>query len=293
MTFFLDVRTNPVGGPLGTSVSLYQGSNLANYASASRDQIVQHIQGRHVLIGTHGLNVNRADGIEHLDTWSGLLLQLNPTLDAFVGLLWPGDSIWLHGLDYPEEPKIADDAGHLLAPFLDDLLTAAASVSFSSHSLGARLVLRTISLMKTRVRHAMLMAGAIDDNCLTDEFQSAAVNVGTISVMASKGDEVLALAFPLGNFLSGIFDVGHPWWHGALGRNGPRQPWPANFKAPFQIPDGWHFSHGDYLAVAPVANSPSSMPTVVPPQGSAVPTNGSPGWSQVFSAGVVSTWFTE
>src|SRR5215472_7594079 len=54
MTFFLDVRTNPVGGPLGTSVSLYQGSNLANYASASRDQIVQHIQGRHVLIGTHG-----------------------------------------------------------------------------------------------------------------------------------------------------------------------------------------------------------------------------------------------
>ena len=58
-----------------------------------------------------------------------------------MGLLWPGDSVWAHGLDYPDEPKIADEAGAMLAKFIDDNFQGAASISFASHSLGARVVL--------------------------------------------------------------------------------------------------------------------------------------------------------
>jgi hypothetical protein len=293
MPLFLDVRVDSVGGPLATSVNLFQGTDIASYSTASRNDVLTAIRGRNVLVGTHGFNVDRASGIDCLNAWSQLLLELDSRFDVFVGLLWPGDSVWAHGLDYPDEPKIADAAGELLAPFLDALLAEAASISFSSHSLGARVVLRSVLQMNTRVRRVILMAGAIDDDCLTGEFQSAAAKIGEISVLSSQRDEVLALAFPLGNLLSGIFDVGHPWWHAALGRNGPQKPWPQNFRAPFQIPTGWGYGHHNYLQVNPGAVGAVAQETDVPPNCDPIPTNGGVGWAQTFSAAFAATRFKE
>ena len=139
MTRFLDCRMNPVGGELSTLVAVNQGASIADYTGLALADLLNAIQGQHVLIGTHGFNVNRADGIACLSNWEGLL-QLPPS-SVFVGLLWPGDSVWAHGLDYPDEPKVADQAGALLGPFLDANFAGAGSVSFASHSLGARVVL--------------------------------------------------------------------------------------------------------------------------------------------------------
>jgi hypothetical protein len=144
MTQFLDLapaagrrRTGDFGEPQcqGTSIGDYTGLPLGDLLSA--------IRGRHVLIASHGFNVNRADGIACLSNWESLL-QLPQPYSAFLGLLWPGDSVWAHGLDYPDEPKIADEAGALLAEFSDANFQDAASISFASHSLGARVVLATI-----------------------------------------------------------------------------------------------------------------------------------------------------
>jgi hypothetical protein len=296
MTRFLDVRLAPVGGGLATSVATMQGTDIGNYQSLGLPQLVAGIQGRHVLLVAHGFNVNRADGIQHLSNWE-TLLHLDPPSalapqSVFVGLLWPGDSIFAHGLDFPEEPRIADEAGsQLIAPFLDANFGGAASISFASHSLGARVVLRTISKMSRRARRAMLMAGAIDDNCLTAEFQDAAANIDQISVLASREDEVLALAFPLGNPISGILDVGHPWFKAALGRTGPANPPPGNFQAPFEIPDVWNFGHHNYLQIDPPPPAPVPMPMNVPPPGSPLPAGGATGWQEGFSAAFVSTRF--
>jgi hypothetical protein len=292
MTQFLDVRVNSVGGPLAASVTFYEGSSISTCTTITRAQILDAVRGRNVLVGTHGFNVTRANGIDCLDTWGQLLLQFDPKLDVFIGLLWPGDSAWAHGLDYPGEPKIADEAGELLGPFLDNLLADAASVSFSSHSLGARVILRTIMQMNTHVRRVILMAGAVDDDCLTNEFQVASSKIGEISVLSSKRDQVLAWAFPLGNFLSGIIDVGHPWWHDALGRNGPQRPRPQNFRGPFQIPSNWAYGHHHYLQVDPAATRAVPEATDVPAQ-EAPPNNGAPGWQQTFSAGFASTRFKQ
>src|SRR5579863_6344618 len=171
MSLFLDVRLDAVGGGLASAVAIYQGTTLGNYQSVTLAQLQSAIQGRHVLIGIHGYNNSRDDGIQHLSNWEGLLRLPDPSV--FIGLLWPGDSVWAHGLDYPDEPKIADHAGHLLAPFIDRNFAGANSVSFSSHSLGARVVLETIALMSTPVRRLILMAGAIDDDCLNTEFEAA------------------------------------------------------------------------------------------------------------------------
>jgi len=301
MTRFLDVRYAPVGGGLTTQVNPNQTTATGDYVSLSLGDLLAGIRGRHVLIAAHGYNVDRAAGIKSLSSWAKLLveyaLQLTPgsTPDsipfAFLGLLWPGDSTWAHGLDYPDEPKIADEAGALIAPYVDANFQDAASVSFASHSLGARVVLATIEKMKLPVRRLTLMAGAIDDNCLTTEFAAAAAKVGTTSVLASKKDTVLSELFPLGNFIGGILDAGHPWWHAAIGHCGPAKTWPANFQPPFELPDGWDFNHGTYLETDPPPIPVLTLPVDVPPQGTPPPAAGATGWQEAFTSGFEMTRF--
>jgi hypothetical protein len=297
MTQFLDCRLSTVGGELATSVAVNQGTSINNYTGLALTGLLSSIRGRHVLIATHGFNVDRADGIACLSNW-GSILQLPQPNSAFVGLLWPGDSIWAHGLDYCVEARLADDAGVLIANFIDTNFSNAASISFASHSLGARVILSTISNMSLPVRKVTIMAGAVDDDVLTDEFEAAAAKVGEISVLSSSQDNVLNLAFPLGNLVSGIIAVGHPWWHAALGHCGPAKPWPENMLAPFEIPDNWNYQHDDYLQINQPAAPNLSIPTDVPPNGSAIlcgdcEENGEPiaGWTEAFSAAFASTRF--
>jgi hypothetical protein len=286
MTQFIDARIQPVGGDLAASVSVNQGTNIGNYTGLSLSDMHNSIRGRDVLIATHGFNVDRADGVACLSNWESLL-QPHP-FPGFVGLLWPGDSVWAHGLDYPEEPKIADDAGSLIAGFIDANFEEAASLWFASHSLGARVILSTISNLSLPVRGVTIMAGAIDDDCLTTEFQAVAAKIGKISLLASKEDEVLSAAFPLGNFFAGIIAEGHPWWRAALGHSGPAQPWPGNFQAPFAIPDDWEYEHGNYLQIDQPPAPDWQLPVNVPPN---APPPNVRGWQEAFSSAFVSTRF--
>ena len=295
MTQFLDCRLSAVGGGLTASVSLCQGTSIGGYGGLSLKALSSAIEGRHVLVATHGFNVNRADGIDCLSNWESLL-QLPPSSSAFLGLLWPGDSVWAHGLDYPEEPKIADQTGSLVAQFIDAHFQQSASLSFASHSLGARVVLATISHLRLPVRRLTIMAGAVDDDCLTTEFKAAAARVVSISFLVSKKDEVLSVDFPLGNFLAGIIAAGHPWWRAALGHCGPRKPWPENLLAPFEIPDNWNFQHGNYLQINKPPARDLPIPVDVPPPGSPPPgldAAGQPasGWQEAFSSAFASTRF--
>ena len=287
MTQFLDLRLQAVGGGLAATVGINQSLAGGVYQSLPLSDLLASVRGRHVLLVAHGFNVNRADGIASLSKWESLL-QLPPA-SACIGLLWPGDSIWAHGRDYPEEPKIADEAGSLFAEFLDANFQDVSSISFASHSLGARVVLATISHMNLLVRRLTLMAPAIDDNCLTTEFKEAVASVGSISVLASKKDEVLSVDFPLGNFFAGIIDQGHPWWRAALGHCGPAKPLPANFQPPFEIPNDWKYEHGYYLQIDTPKPELLPLPVDVPPQDTPSPT--SKGWQEAFSSAFASTRF--
>jgi hypothetical protein len=279
MTLFLDVRTWPVGGNLANTIATNSGTSLANYSGIKLTDLTAAIHGKNVLIGIHGFNVNREAGIQSLSNWEAFLNLPQPAV--FIGLLWPGDSIWLHGLDYPEEPRVANDTGQLIAPFLDTNFGTAASISFVSHSLGARVLLAIVSKMNRRTRRATMMAGAIDHDCLTGEFQAAAKQIDQITALSSHEDKVLSLAFPLGNLVGGILTAGHPWAESALGLGGPSSPWPVNFDAPFELPDAWGYDHGDYLA--------SWGPAIVPPVAIASPgpTNNKGAWTAAY----VSTQF--
>jgi Alpha/beta hydrolase of unknown function (DUF900) len=276
MTWFLDLRADGAGGNPAREVTVRQDTDIL----FNLDAFLEKVRGRDVLLGTHGFNVNRHDGIRSLTAWSDLL-QLGDSA-LFIGVLWPGDSRWAPVVDYPFEGGEARDSGRLLAPFLDNYFSEAASLSFASHSLGARMVLETIRRMSRRVRRLTLMAGAIEDNCLVREYRDVPARVDEISVLASRGDDVLKLAFPIGNILGGIIYRGHPYWHGALGHDGPEARSPV--RAGWQIPHNWAYGHGNYLGGAP---PPMPLPVTIQQEGSQAPVS-KPAWS----AGFVSTRFT-
>jgi hypothetical protein len=150
-------------------------------------------------------------------------------------------------------------------------------------------VLETIANMSLPVRRAMIMAGAIDDDCLdTDQ---AASKVEKISVLASTKDDVLSMLFPLGNLVGGIIAAGHPWWRVALGRTGPSNPRPGNLQAPFEIPSNWDYGHHNYLEIDAPPPPTIPLPVDVPPEGSPEPVGGATGWQEAFSAAFCSTRF--
>jgi pimeloyl-ACP methyl ester carboxylesterase len=277
MTWFLDLRAEGAGGSPAREVTVRRDAN-----ATPLDVLLEEVRGRDVLLATHGFNVDRKSGIASLSAWSELL-QLGDNA-RFLGVLWPGDSRWLPVVDYPFEGDEARDCGRLLAPFLDRYLNVSTSISFVSHSLGARMVLETISQLRTRVRRLTLMAGAIEDDTLVNEYADVPPKVDEISVLASHEDYVLRLAFPIGNTLGGIVYRGHPYWRGALGLDGPDGPFPENLTPGWQIPSNWDYGHADYFgdAAPPCLNPPVN----VPPNGAPKPS-----LKSAWSAGFVSTRF--
>lgn len=279
MTWFLDLRASRVGGIPASEVALRNGADQClNFR-----EFLELVSGRDVLFGSHGFNVDRDDGITKLSGWESLL-NLEPKA-LFVGVLWPGDSRWIPVLDYPFEDHEAIVCAQLLAPFVDKYFGEAASLSFVSHSLGARMVLETLSRMQRKVTQVILMAGAINDDCLSQQYLGVVKKLKSLAVLASLSDSVLQLAFPLGNPIAGILTQGHPYWRGALGRYGPQSPRPDNLKSSWLIPESWDYGHGDYLGGC----LPKSVPPVTLPALSIGRPESKPGWS----AGFVSTQFNE
>jgi hypothetical protein len=286
MSVFLNARALTGGGGVAPAITVFRAT-VGSYAPLSPNDLKSFIHGKDVLIGTHGFNVNQADGIECLSEWEALLKL--PNTAVFIGLLWPGDSDSVYALSYPVEPENAMEAGTLVGHFIDANFADAVSVSFASHSLGTRVVLEAISTMSRHTRRAILMAGAVADDCLTAEFTSVPGKVDSISILASQQDDILRWAFPIGDFAAELVGHDHPWWESALGRFGPKVA-PPNYVPPCQIPDAWNYGHLDYLRTAPSAPDPIPPPTALPAE-APIPLSGGPGWQQAWSASFVSSRF--
>jgi hypothetical protein len=302
VTYFIDLRADSAGGnPVADASGVVVRTNAQPNPNPSKPldgELAQAVQGRDVLLGTHGFHVNRACGIDYLSHWREWL-QLGDN-GFFVGVLWPGDSRWVPFIDYPVEGDEAIKSGRVLAAYLINKFPGVNSLSFASHSLGARTMLEAIRNLKQafRLRTLTTMAAAIDDTCLVGEYQDAAKLMGEISVMASSCDDVLKWAFPAGNLASGIVTRGDPYWHGALGRYGPNPAnQPANLAQTPNLPELWKFGHHSYINCEgsvegpPNESGPFAPPLTVPPQGTVAPSNDK-NWQQAWAAGFVSTRFS-
>jgi hypothetical protein len=295
--WFISSRAQSVGGPIGPVKVL--DAERPGYAGDLTGEFIEAIRGREVFFAAHGFNVDQKNGAANLGYWFDTL-QIGNAIP--VGILWPGDCIVPIFVDYVVEGREAIQSGTAIAQFLNKNATGAASLCFASHSLGARVVLQTIAGLAAgfRIRRTLIMAGAIDDDCLTNEYGAAASRIDEISILASAKDDVLAMAYPLGNPIQGIIDRGHPYWHAALGRGGPATPYPPSpkLKPNWEIPGNLNYGHLDYLPGSQIP-APFTIPVDIPPDTGRVPPDGAPAelddpkskWKPAWSAGFASNRF--
>jgi hypothetical protein len=284
--WFIDVRASGRGGPVGT-IKFGDGNRFFPDAKG----LLQEISGRDVLIVTHGFENDRVDGTKKINEWKRHLEI--PNMPVVIGFLWPGDCIIPLCLDYIWEGTEAMKSGTLLGDFIDQNFGAAASVSFASHSLGARVVLQAISRLSRSVRNLFLMAPAIEDDCLTVEYAAITANVDRISVVYSHQDKVLKMAYPAGNLIGGMVERSDPNIKVALGRGGAYPtPIPTNVLGNPALPDAWEYGHTDYMTTS-ATDGDFPQQVVIPAPTSAVPPlpeGLTPNtWKPCWSAGLATT----
>jgi hypothetical protein len=281
VTWFINLRSAPVGGsPVAGVGDVTVGKDGAFGPDVSG--LVRDVAGKDVLLAIHGFEVSQSDGVKELMDWKNMM-TLDPGTE-FVGVLWPGDGRVHLLVDYPAEDREAIDSAKILSRFLQQDLAGAASFSIVSHSLGARVALETLAGLAParRLKRLILMAGAIDDDCLTNQYGDVTGKyVDEISLLASYADFVLLMAFPLGNPIAGLFTRGHPYWDGALGLGGPDTSGPSNLQSGWQIPTPWNYGHLDYLGGAPVVLAPQDLPPNPPDPPTPWPDE-KPAWSAAF-----------
>ena len=259
MTLFLDFRTSGVGGGILEEPRVLEGDGLVeplSLTSLGHALPDDRVAGREVVFVTHGFNVSREEGVHSLARLESHL-QLGPAF-VFVAVLWPGD-FWIPVINYPAEAEDAVRCGRLLANFANTTLQLASGVSLVSHSLGGRLILEVAKHLDRPAREVCLLAAAVDDDCLTTQQYSAArANSQQISVLASRKDVVLRIAYPAGDFFSDLFYDDDSPSRKALGYHGPR-PRAVDKVHHGQIPPCEKFGHGDYLPPSDLQDTNSKV----------------------------------
>lgn len=246
MTLFVSLRSHNVGGSVRDPVVLRGDATVEPLAlqAVADAEVARLVAGRNVLFGIHGFNVSLEHGARSLGQLEAQL-GLGPD-DVYLAVLWPGD-FWLPVVNYPFEGTVAMDCGGRLARYCRATLAAAQSLSFLTHSLGARVGLECVRQLDRRAQLVCLTAAAINRDCLAAEYAGASANAATIALLASHSDWVLKVAFAVGDPISVALYDDHRAFEKALGYDGPPVPAPPPIVAPWQIPDASDFGHGDYL----------------------------------------------
>lgn len=254
MTFLLYLRDpgRNVGGPV---ISGY----LEHIPSGVTGAQAEALLGGHEQVAflTHGFNVSRDSGIQHLEAFASYLTKLEDM--ALVMVLWPGDS-WAGANGYAFEGSQADDSGAALYKFVERVLPISTTLNFAAHSLGTRVMLEAINRLAPspyRVDQVCLMAAAVNDFVFADRerYELAAKTCERMGILSSDKDTVLKYAYPAGNLLEAFLfwkrEIGF-----ALGLDGSKNAAVATV-ANTRIPPARDANHGDYLPDFKRGTSPS------------------------------------
>ncbi len=230
---------------------------------------------RECLVLVHGFNNTDS---EAADAYFGFRLREKeifgtPDVRAFDqrfgDTYWPGDADWWSFFDkvdfliYPASVHTAVKSAGELAELLWQMPNLE-RVDFIGHSLGCRVTLETLLLLRTRtlplIGHVVLMAAAVPSEMLERDgkfyglLMDLAAEGTSIRVLHSKQDSVLHYAFPPGQALAG----GNEASIRALGRFGP-SPWMPGFHSTLTEREITGAGHGDYWR--PSKTPPSQVAT--------------------------------
>jgi len=270
--YFLSLRDVNSDGIGVTSAEIYELPDIqpaTSWPALSRSDLkwvswedVKYVfHGKRVCFIVHGFNVNVDHGMkaggpmaqefENEGIFSALDIS---SADIVVTVLWPGDGFivtsWFSAVTNTR------DAGRKFSDLLISSAFGATSVSFVTHSLGARLVLETIMRTVDRVgafpiEDAIFTAAAIADKTLDDErYASAVAALKRIIILSSPKDDVLSSWFVAGDQIENFLWGNYRGNGRAMGLQGPR--FRENSKARkktfwYEINARQKHLHGDYM----------------------------------------------
>lgn len=258
---FLSFRERRVGGAVASgSLKRLVGGMLVDW-NAHAAGLRADSRGSRVVVLLHGYNVCESEGFRVLSAYAEAC-ALGPG-DILLPVLWPGDGV-AKFLTYPFEGRDADDTAGHLARWLRDALAPDARIAFVAHSLGCRVAMQAARNLVRDGPQALdricLMAPALDNDCLGRSgrtcYAEATRVADRIAVLASEQDEVLRLAYPLGDLAQVVLEGGR--WGRALGRTGPVERDRAILERLELVPlahPGRSVDHGDYLDPAAPADT--------------------------------------
>jgi pimeloyl-ACP methyl ester carboxylesterase len=191
---------------------------------------------RACLVLIHGFNNTDSEAATAYVAFRARQAEINEpatALDAFFGdAFWPGDAHWWGWLDmadaliYPISVGTAKRAAVQVARLLWQMPNLQ-RVGFIAHSLGTRVVLETLLLLRERtlpmVERVCLMAPAVPSEMLEprgrffDLLRQMQAERTSFYVLHSMQDTVLHSAFPVGQQFAGAGEASSR----ALGRFGP------------------------------------------------------------------------
>lgn len=204
----VSLRVEPESGPVAPAVM--DAPRVAERLAAQRE----------VLLLIHGFNNDMEEARKAYETFRLLIADRlgGRGLDlAALGLVyWSGDADLgaidaLDFVSYPTDVRDALGSARVLAPFLAALVgpgRVPPRLTIVAHSLGCRLALEVLKLFNDRdavdVRAVFLMAAALPVDLVQDgaELEAAARKAADRLVLYSPGDNVLRVAFPLGQGLA-------------------------------------------------------------------------------------------
>jgi hypothetical protein len=234
------------------------------------DRVADLFRGKRVCFLVHGFNVSADHGVkgggpaaQEYQALGAMGLSMSGA-DMVVPVLWPGDGFI--GWSYFTAFRTTRAVGARFADFLTSRAFPAADVSFVSHSLGARVVLETVTQTALRRRAglpwrfgtAALTAAAVDEGVLDQApFAAGVAALPRIVVLSSGRDEILSRGFVVGDRIEGLLWADYRASGGgdgrALGRFGPQFATPSAARDRtewYDFADAENQEHDDYLPAA-------------------------------------------
>lgn len=192
-------------------------------------------RGKRIVIPVHGYHNDFDAATEAYRTVESRMEKAGLPFDGTVRYYYPGSNL---NIGFFWAINRANVAGRHLGTLVRRLQAAGNTVSILTHSLGARVALT--ALQTSHVEDLVMMAPAVDDDCLGEEgeFSPAASATNRVIVMFSPRDSVLRYAYRA----SELFERAN--FRHALGLNGASGPVPWNV---YQIPCiDFIGGHGEY-----------------------------------------------
>jgi esterase/lipase superfamily enzyme len=191
----------------------YEIHGQFNFATGS----LEALAGKHLILFTHGYNNTADDALRSAREFFELLHRsiLRGGQDAnaceYLLFTWPGDTGPVYFNDAQAFAQMSGVGLYNLLAAAGKLDSAPKSISLVSHSLGAHVVLRALSVLgerfyreksSQRVDRALLLAAAVEDDVFERplrleeyHFPESAFGVKYLHMSASRADEVLGGAF--------------------------------------------------------------------------------------------------